>query len=149
MSLKANIQFIKYLRYPRHIFNQVISNLWKGIPLISHHYYISLLLYIKNCAVSNRTWRCRCWLSVNGRGWLRVVIVIFSLAVASLRIAELITLINVGAACWQVLLCRTVYPILPSSVWLSITIAPYLHLCARNCLIKENQEMKEAIRGFQ
>lgn len=74
------------------------------------------------------TWRCKRWLSVIGRGWLRVWIVIFLLCVASLRIAAFIKLIKVGAACWQELLCSTVYPKLPSSFWSSITIAPYLHV---------------------
>lgn len=74
------------------------------------------------------TWRCKCWLLVIGKGWLRVWIVIFSLRVANLRIAAFIKLMKVGAECWQEPLWSTVYPRLPSLFLSSITTAPYLQL---------------------
>lgn len=92
---------------------------------------------------SGHTWCCRCWLFVIGSGWLRVWIVLFLSETASLRIAELIKFIYVGAACWQVLLCSTVYPRLPSSFGLSITTAPYLHSAINQS--KKRSEIKHLI----
>lgn len=150
MKITIDVQHRKIQIYRKIDF--CFSKSWKSIPCkkrnemdawLLHRFYILLYTYkldeftfffphlvktrTKKTRNAEHTCRWRCWLCVIGRGWLRVWIVIFLSREASLRIAAFTKLIKVGAACWQELLCSTVYPKLPSSLWLSITTAPYLH----------------------